>query len=79
MHTVAEYVEMTVFDEIGQNRHAAVRIYTTRFSDRNHANHKVILKIISRAQETGHVVPNRRHLGGPLKRCAYSRKLSRYH
>lgn len=54
MYTAAEYVKMIVaFRESVQNAHKVETIYVTRFLDRSHINHKVILKANSRMQETG--------------------------
>lgn len=63
MYISNKYVEiMFVFEKSGGNAHEAARMYATHFPDLSHLNHKVILKVISRAQETSQVALDQRHL-----------------
>jgi coenzyme F420-reducing hydrogenase alpha subunit len=53
MYSAAYYVEMLlIYGECGRNARPAARMYTQRFPNRNHPNHKVILSAIARIIET---------------------------
>jgi hypothetical protein len=61
MYSATNYVEMLIiFGEYGRNAREAARI----FSDRPSPDHKTILRVLARAQETGKVLPNRNGIGG---------------
>jgi hypothetical protein len=61
----ADYVEMLIiFGECGRNAREAARIFSDRFPDRPSPDHKTILRVLARAQETGKVLPNRNEIGG---------------
>jgi hypothetical protein len=65
MYSAADYVEMLlIYGGCGRNARAAARMYAQRFPNRNHANHKVILSVIARTIQTGHILPNRKETGG---------------
>jgi AraC-like DNA-binding protein len=65
MYSAADYVEMLIiFGEYGRNAREAARIFSDRFSDRPSPDHKTILRVLARAQETGKVLPNRNGIGG---------------
>jgi hypothetical protein len=55
-----------IFGECGRNARKAARVFFERFPNRNHPDHKVILRTMARMQETGQVLPNRKDCGGPL-------------
>jgi hypothetical protein len=42
----------------------AARIFSDRFPDRPSPDHKTVLRVLARAQETGKVLPNRNEIGG---------------
>jgi hypothetical protein len=53
MYSAADYVEMLIiFGECGRNAR-------DRLPDRPSPDHKIILRVLARAQETGQVLPNR--------------------
>jgi transposase len=63
--SAADYVEMLIiFVECGRNAREAARIFSDRFPDRPSPDHKTILRVLARAQETGKVLPNRNEIGG---------------
>jgi hypothetical protein len=65
MYSAADYVEMLIiFGECGRNVREAARIFSDRFPDRPSPDHKTILRVLARAQETGKVLPNRNEIGG---------------
>jgi AraC-like DNA-binding protein len=65
MYSAADYVEMLIiFGECGRNAKEAARIFSERFPDRPSPDHKTILRVLARAQETGKVLPNRNEIGG---------------
>jgi hypothetical protein len=66
MYSAADYVEMLIitFGESGRNAREAARIFSDRFPDRPSPDHKTILRVLARAQETGKVLPNRNEIGG---------------
>jgi transposase len=69
MYSAADYVEMLIiiFEECGRNAREAARIFSDRFPDRPFPNHKTILRVLARAQETGKVLPNRNEIGGSAR------------
>lgn len=69
MDTAVEYVERIIFGESGLNTRDAARMYAARFPFQSYPDQKVVLKMITRTQENGHVMPDRRHLGGRQKLC----------
>jgi hypothetical protein len=65
MYSAADYVEMLIiFGECGRNAREAERILSDSFPDRPSPDHKTILRVLARAQETGKVLPNRNEIGG---------------
>jgi hypothetical protein len=61
MYSPADYLEMIIIvGECGRNVTEAARVFSERFPDRNHPDHKVILRAIARTHETGQVLPNRK-------------------
>jgi hypothetical protein len=59
MYSAADYVEMLImFRECRRNAREAARIFSDRFPDRPSPDHKTILRVLARAQETGKVLPN---------------------
>jgi hypothetical protein len=65
MCSAADYVEMLIiFGECGRNAREAARIFSDRFPDRPSPDHKTILRVLARAQETEKVLPNRNKIGG---------------
>jgi AraC-like DNA-binding protein len=65
MYSAADYVEMLIiFGECGRNAREAARIFSDGFPDRPSPDHKTILRVLARAQETGKVLPNRNEIGG---------------
>jgi hypothetical protein len=65
MYSAADYVEMLIiFGECGRNVREAERILSDSFPDRPSPDHKTILRVLARAQETGKVLPNRNEIGG---------------
>jgi AraC-like DNA-binding protein len=60
MYSAADYVEMLII--FGEYAREAARIFSDRFSDR--PDHKTILRVLARAQETRKVLPNRNEIGG---------------
>jgi hypothetical protein len=65
MYSAADYVEMLIiFGECGWNAREAARIFSDRFPDQPSPDHKTILRVLARAQETGKVLPNRNEIGG---------------
>jgi hypothetical protein len=65
MYSAADYVEMLIiFGECGRNAREAARIFSDRFPDRPSPDHKTILRVLARAQETGKVLPNLNEIGG---------------
>jgi hypothetical protein len=65
LQNYADYVEMLIiFGECGRNAREAARIFSDRFPDRPSPDHKTILRVLARAQETGKVLPNRNEIGG---------------
>jgi hypothetical protein len=70
MYSAADYVEMLIiFGEYGRNAREAARIFSDRFSDRP-SDHKTILRVLARAQETRKVLPNRNEIGGGARTLA---------
>jgi FixJ family two-component response regulator len=64
MYSAAYYAEMLIiFGERGRNAREAARILADRFPDRP-SDHKTILRVLARAQETGKVLPNRNEIAG---------------
>jgi hypothetical protein len=64
MYSAADYVKMLIiFGECGRNAREAARIFSDRFPDRPSPDHKTILRVLARAQETGNVWPNRNEIG----------------
>jgi hypothetical protein len=65
MYSAADYVEMLIiFGECGRNAREAARVFSDRFPDRPSPDHKTILRVLARAQETGKVLLNRYEIGG---------------
>jgi AraC-like DNA-binding protein len=65
MYSAADYVEMLIiFGECGRNAREAARIFSDRFPDRPSPDHKTILRVLARAQETRKVLPNRNEIAG---------------
>jgi hypothetical protein len=66
MYSSSEYVDMILtFARCGNNAREAVRLYREQFPQRqSHSDHKTILKLIARSQETGQMQPVRREVGG---------------
>jgi hypothetical protein len=52
MYSAADYVEML-------NAREAARIFSDRFPDPPSPDHKIILRVLARAQETRKLLPNR--------------------
>jgi hypothetical protein len=68
MYSAADYVEMLIiFGECGRNAREAARIFSDRFPDRHSPDHKTILRVLAKAQETGKVLPNRNEIGGSAR------------
>jgi hypothetical protein len=69
MYSAADYVEMLIiiFEECGRNAREAARIFSDLFPDRPSPDHKTILRVLARAQETGKVLPNRNEIGGSAR------------
>jgi hypothetical protein len=69
MYSAADYVEMLIiiFEECGRNAREAARIFSDSFPDRPFPDHKTILRVLARAQETGKVLPNRNEIGGSAR------------
>lgn len=67
-YTAVEYTDMVIaYGRAGENARAAANIYAERFPDRErHPDHKVILRCVQRARETGSLLLNRRNAGAPL-------------
>jgi hypothetical protein len=42
-------------------------VFSDRFPDRPSPDHKTILRVLARAQETGKVLPNRNEIGGSAR------------
>lgn len=57
MYIAVEYVEMIVFWKSGRNARTKLQESTLRFRDQSNSDHKVMFKVISRAQETDKVQP----------------------
>ncbi|KAJ3634730.1 hypothetical protein MTP99_007676 [Tenebrio molitor] len=57
MYSAADYVEML-------NAREAARIFSDRFPDRPSPDHKIILRVLARAQETRKLLPNRNETAG---------------
>jgi hypothetical protein len=65
LQSSADYVEMLIiFGECGRNATEAARIFSDCFPDRPSPDHKTILRVLARIQETGKVLPNRNEIGG---------------
>jgi hypothetical protein len=65
MYSAADYVEiLIIFGECGRNVKETASVFSDRFPDRSSSDHKTILKVLARAQETGKVLPNRNEIGG---------------
>jgi hypothetical protein len=54
-----------IFGECGRNAGEAARVFSERFSNRNHPDHMVILRAMAMTQQTGQVLLNRKEHGGP--------------
>jgi hypothetical protein len=58
MYSAADYVDMLIiFGECERNAREAARIFSDRFPDLPSHDHKTILRVLARAQETGKVLP----------------------
>jgi hypothetical protein len=55
---------LIIFGECGRNAREAARILSDSFPDRPSPDHKTILRVLARVQETGKVLPNRNEIGG---------------
>ncbi|CAL1672193.1 unnamed protein product [Lasius platythorax] len=68
-YTAEKYTNMIiVYGVAGENAHAAARLYAERFSDRErHPDHKIILRCIRRARESGNFMLDRRNAGAPVQ------------
>jgi hypothetical protein len=55
---------LIIFGECRRNAKEAARIFSDRFPDRPSPDHKTILRVLARAQETGKLLPNRNEIGG---------------
>jgi hypothetical protein len=65
LYSGADYVEMLIiFGECGRNARETARIFSDHFPDQPSPDHKTILRVLARAQETGKVLPNRNEIGG---------------
>jgi hypothetical protein len=65
MYSAADYVDMLIiFGECERNAREAARIFSDRFPDLPSHDHKTILRVLARAQETGKVLPKRNEIGG---------------
>jgi hypothetical protein len=65
MYSAADYVEMLIiFGECGRNTREAARIFSDRFPDPPFPDHKTILRVLARAQETRKLLPNRNETAG---------------
>jgi hypothetical protein len=53
-----------IFGECGRNDREAERIFSYRFSDRSSPDHKIILRVLARVQETRKLLPNRNEIAG---------------
>jgi hypothetical protein len=61
----ADYVEMLIiFGECGRNARVAARIFSDRFPERPSPDHKTILRVLARAQETRKFLPNGNEIAG---------------
>jgi hypothetical protein len=71
MYSSSEYVDMILtFARCGNNAREAVRLYREQFPQRqSHPDHKTILQLIARGQETGQMQPVRRRSWGCFKKC----------
>jgi hypothetical protein len=67
MYSAAEYAEMLIlYGECGRSAREAARQYAIRFPQRlPHPNYNVFLRLVSRARDTGSLMPTREEIGGP--------------
>jgi hypothetical protein len=57
IYSAADYVEMLIIlGECGRNAREAARVFSDRFPDRPSSDHKTILRVVARAQETGNAI-----------------------
>jgi hypothetical protein len=64
MYSATDYLEMIIiFGECGRNAREAARVFSECFPNRNHPDHKVILRAMARTQEIGQVLPNGKECG----------------
>ncbi|KMQ89961.1 hypothetical protein RF55_10339 [Lasius niger] len=68
-YTAEEHTNMIiVYGVAGENARAAARLYAERFPERErHPDHKIILRCIRRAQESGNLMLDRRNAGAPVQ------------
>lgn len=67
-YTAEEYVNMLIeYGRAGENARLAANFYAKRFPERErHPDHKVILRCVQRAKETGSLLLNRRNAGAAV-------------